>query len=515
MLLQKFTEGRKRLRYAETRMNKHSSRSHCILNVRVKKSEREKRSHSNDALLIVEQSEGVLTVVDLAGSERQHKDYYRRHEINKSYPLVNTNDRAVLEELRFKEATRINQSLLALGNCVRALASNATHVPIRDSNLTKILCSSLNGRSRTWLLVCCSSEAKRASDTAAALEFATRAMRVETITRSPTHKEILQIESTESAAAEAAVLFRTPRKSTASRSSTCSSSTNGTLSSDGDKDDSFDDDRAFDWKKNVNLDQREIEEENEGQRQRCTLRQHCRQPFTNKLREGKLRREIQCLRDELESLKIERAVAKQRAKENDEQRCEELETMKEQLNEKCSEVAQSLKATLRKNSEKCELVASLQKEKNVLLAKYREKCRQFELEREKTQTMLDRESRAKRIAESNHEREAILHTETRRKLERERTQSEKIIARCAAERLKTETSYQALQTLLEKNEQTCKEAEVYTKTLRLYHEEIKPSVIINFARVSRMRRHSPATSSSKNTKTHNAHYNFALCGTTL
>ena len=233
--------------------------------MRVKKSEREKRSHSNDALLIVEQSEGVLTVVDLAGSERQHKDYYRRHEINKSYPLVNTNDRAVLEELRFKEATRINQSLLALGNCVRALASNATHVPIRDSNLTKILYSSLNGRSRTWLLVCCSSEAKHASETAAALEFATRAMRVETIARSPIHKEILQIESTESAAVVVGggggCTFRTPRKSTASRSSTCSSSTNGTLSSDGDKDDSFDDDRAFDWKKNVNLDQREIEEE--------------------------------------------------------------------------------------------------------------------------------------------------------------------------------------------------------------------------------------------------------------
>ena len=109
------------------------------------------------------------------------------------------------------------------------------------------------------------------------------------------------------------------------------------------------------------------------------------------------------MRDELESLKIERAVAKQRAKENDEQKCKELETMKEQLNEKCSEVAQSLKATLRENSEKCELIASLQKENNVLLAKYREKCRQFELEREKTQTMLDHESRAKQIARSNHE----------------------------------------------------------------------------------------------------------------
>ena len=190
------------------------------------------------------------------------------------------------------------------------------------------------------------------------------------------------------------------------------------------------------------------------------------------------------MRDELESLKIERAVAKQRAKENDERKGEELESMKAKLNEKCSEVSHSLKAMQRESREKGELVESLQKEKNVLLAKYREKCRQFDVESQKAQTILDRETRAKRIAESNHEREVILHTETRRNLERERTKSEKVVARCAAERLKSEANHQArLQTLLEKNERTRKEAEVNVKTLRLYHEAIKPSGIIKITRV--------------------------------
>ena len=494
MLLQKFAEGRKRLRYAETRMNKHSSRSHCVLNVRVKKIKRKKRGRGKDAVLIVEQSEGVLTVVDLAGSERQDKDYYR-HQESKKYPLINNNDRVVLEEIRFKEATRINQSLLALGNCVRALASNAAHVPVRDSNLTKILCSSLNGQSRTWLLVCCSPEAEHASETAAALEFAARAMRVETLARSSPHKEIVEIDPTD--LMTKTELSTTPRKSDASRSSTCSSVTNGTYNSDREGDDSLDDeddsldddDKKFHWKES-SFNQPEQNGGGGGgddndQRQRC----HRRRPFTNNIREGKLRREIQSLRDELESLKIERAVAKQRAKENDERKGEELESMKAQLNEKCSEVSHSLKAVQRENREKSELVESLQKEKNVLLAKYREKCRQFDVEREKAQTILNRETLAKRIAESNHEREVILHTETRRNLERERAKSEKIVARCATERLKTEASHQAkLQALLEKNERTRKEAEVNVKALCLYHEAIKPSVIINIERVENERK---------------------------
>lgn len=53
-----------------------------------------------------------------------------------------------------KEATNINTSLLAFGNVVQALAAKQRHVPYRESMLTKLLESSLSGRSRTALLVC-------------------------------------------------------------------------------------------------------------------------------------------------------------------------------------------------------------------------------------------------------------------------------------------------------------------------------------------------------------------------
>lgn len=61
-----------------------------------------------------------LNLVDLAGSERQSKSGA-------------TGD-------RFKEATKINLSLSALGNVISALVdANARHVPYRDSKLTRLL----------------------------------------------------------------------------------------------------------------------------------------------------------------------------------------------------------------------------------------------------------------------------------------------------------------------------------------------------------------------------------------
>ncbi|KAI8813821.1 P-loop containing nucleoside triphosphate hydrolase protein, partial [Cladochytrium replicatum] len=39
---------------------------------------------------------------------------------------------------RLKEATKINLSLSALGNCISALVDgNSSHIPYRDSNLTR------------------------------------------------------------------------------------------------------------------------------------------------------------------------------------------------------------------------------------------------------------------------------------------------------------------------------------------------------------------------------------------
>lgn len=97
----------------ETLMNATSSRSHSIFTITVESSEMgpdgEERYVS-----------GKLNLVDLAGSERQSK-------------TGATGD-------RLKEATKINLSLSALGNCISALVdSKSTHIPYRDSKLTRTL----------------------------------------------------------------------------------------------------------------------------------------------------------------------------------------------------------------------------------------------------------------------------------------------------------------------------------------------------------------------------------------
>ena len=65
-----------------------------------------------------------MRLVDLAGSERVAKTKATGGTLN--------------------EAKRINSSLSALGNVIAALTSStATHVPYRDSKLTRLLQSSL------------------------------------------------------------------------------------------------------------------------------------------------------------------------------------------------------------------------------------------------------------------------------------------------------------------------------------------------------------------------------------
>ena len=71
-----------------------------------------------------------LNMVDLAGSERQGK--------------------AGTSGQRFKEGTKINLSLSALSNVISALVDgHSTHVPYRDSKLTRLLQDSLGGNSKT------------------------------------------------------------------------------------------------------------------------------------------------------------------------------------------------------------------------------------------------------------------------------------------------------------------------------------------------------------------------------
>uniref|UniRef100_A0A8C9YVP5 Kinesin-like protein n=1 Tax=Sander lucioperca TaxID=283035 RepID=A0A8C9YVP5_SANLU len=106
-----------------TNLNEHSSRSHALLIITV--------SGFNSAT--GNRTQGKLNLVDLAGSER----------IGKSGA----------EGSRLREAQCINKSLSALGDVINALRGKHSHVPFRNSRLTYLLQDSLNGDSKTLMMV--------------------------------------------------------------------------------------------------------------------------------------------------------------------------------------------------------------------------------------------------------------------------------------------------------------------------------------------------------------------------
>ena len=86
--------------------------------------------------------------------------------------------------MSLQEAKRINTSLLALGNVINALTESrrgggGTHVPFRDSVLTRILQQSIGGNCRTSLVICVSPADGDVTETLSTLRFASRAKRVQ------------------------------------------------------------------------------------------------------------------------------------------------------------------------------------------------------------------------------------------------------------------------------------------------------------------------------------------------
>uniref|UniRef100_A0A8W7PUM2 Kinesin-like protein n=1 Tax=Anopheles coluzzii TaxID=1518534 RepID=A0A8W7PUM2_ANOCL len=106
-----------------TKMNSESSRSHAIFSITVESSETDEAGRQYVRM-------GKLQLVDLAGSERQSKTQS--------------------SGLRLTEATKINLSLSVLGNVISALVDGkSTHIPYRNSKLTRLLQDSLGGNSKT------------------------------------------------------------------------------------------------------------------------------------------------------------------------------------------------------------------------------------------------------------------------------------------------------------------------------------------------------------------------------
>ncbi|KAL8712580.1 MAG: hypothetical protein Q9220_003111 [cf. Caloplaca sp. 1 TL-2023] len=131
---------------AATNMNEESSRSHSIFVITVTQKNVETGSAKS----------GQLFLVDLAGSEK----------VGKTGASGQT----------LEEAKKINKSLSALGMVINSLTDGkSTHIPYRDSKLTRILQESLGGNSRTTLIINCSPSSYNDLETISTLRFGVRA----------------------------------------------------------------------------------------------------------------------------------------------------------------------------------------------------------------------------------------------------------------------------------------------------------------------------------------------------
>ncbi|NXD05461.1 KIF24 protein, partial [Certhia familiaris] len=118
-LLEVILKGGKERSTGATGVNSDSSRSHAIIQIQIKDT-------ANRAF-------GRISFIDLAGSERaaDAKDTDRQTKM---------------------EGAEINQSLLALKECIRALDQEHTHTPFRQSKLTQVLKDSFIGNSKTCMI---------------------------------------------------------------------------------------------------------------------------------------------------------------------------------------------------------------------------------------------------------------------------------------------------------------------------------------------------------------------------
>ncbi|XP_020593333.1 kinesin-like protein KIN-7E, chloroplastic [Phalaenopsis equestris] len=130
-----------------------SSRSHTIFTLTIESSPSDENSPDEDVTL------SQLNLIDLAGSE---------------------SSKAETTGLRRKEGSYINKSLLTLGTVISKLTDDkATHIPYRDSKLTRLLQSSLSGHGRVSLICTVTPASSNSEETHNTLKFAHRSKHVE------------------------------------------------------------------------------------------------------------------------------------------------------------------------------------------------------------------------------------------------------------------------------------------------------------------------------------------------
>lgn len=144
-------KGSEKRHKAETLMNQKSSRSHAVFTVTVRM--REANNEGDDVMKI-----GKINFVDLAGSENI--------------------GRSGATNMRKREAGNINQSLLTLGRVIKALTEKRSHIPYRESKLTRILQDSLGGKTKTRIIATVSPSIEDVEETTSTLEYACAARKI-------------------------------------------------------------------------------------------------------------------------------------------------------------------------------------------------------------------------------------------------------------------------------------------------------------------------------------------------
>ncbi|KAI2783791.1 kinesin-domain-containing protein, partial [Daldinia loculata] len=143
-------DGSLKRQVAATKCNDLSSRSHTVFTITACVKETEDGAEYVSA--------GKLNLVDLAGSENIQ--------------------RSGAENKRAAEAGLINKSLLTLGRVINALVDHSSHIPYRESKLTRLLQDSLGGRTKTCIIATISPAKSNLEETISTLDYAFRAKNI-------------------------------------------------------------------------------------------------------------------------------------------------------------------------------------------------------------------------------------------------------------------------------------------------------------------------------------------------
>ncbi|XP_033045469.1 kinesin-like protein KIF23 isoform X3 [Trachypithecus francoisi] len=158
-----FWRGQKKRRIANTHLNRESSRSHSVFNIKLVQAPLD--ADGDNVLQEKEQiTVSQLSLVDLAGSERTNRT---RAEGN-----------------RLREAGNINQSLMTLRTCMDVLRENQMYgtnkmVPYRDSKLTHLFKNYFDGEGKVRMIVCVNPKAEDYEENLQVMRFAEVTQEVE------------------------------------------------------------------------------------------------------------------------------------------------------------------------------------------------------------------------------------------------------------------------------------------------------------------------------------------------